>query len=101
LVATKWSGTAYPDTKEIYDRIRSLRAYATAQGAHETDYPMMHVEHLADNRFETMVALPVDKDLKGNGIIIPKHFVPYKILLGVVRGGAATAEQGMVQLAVF
>jgi hypothetical protein len=101
LIATKWSGAAYPNTGEIYDRIRSLRGYARGQGAHEMDPPMMHVERLADDHYETMVALPVDKSLKGNGIIFPKRFVPYKILLGVVRGGAASAELGMIQLALF
>lgn len=101
LIATKWTGAAYPGTREIYDRIHSLRAYASVQGAHEMDYPMMHVECLADGHFETMVALPVDKYLKGNGNIFPKRFVPYKILLGVVHGGAASAERGMVQLALF
>lgn len=101
LIATKWTGTIYPGTGEIYDRIHSLRAYASSQGVHEMDYPMMHVERLANGRYETMVALPVDKYLKGNGIIFPKRFVPYKILLGVVHGGAASAEQGMIQLALF
>ncbi|MES1249516.1 MAG: hypothetical protein ABUL46_02475, partial [Chitinophaga rupis] len=37
LIATKWTAAAYPGTREIYDRIHSLRAYASSQGAHEMD----------------------------------------------------------------
>jgi hypothetical protein len=98
LVMMQWKTIVYPETKELYAVIMKLRKYASSQGAKETDPPMLHVLTGSGGSFEVMVAVPVDKQLKGEGNIVPRKFVPWKIISGEVRGGAYTAEQAMVQL---
>lgn len=62
---------------------------------------MMHVSRVKGGGYETMIAIPIDRDLKGHGNIFPSHFVPWKILTGEVRGGCYTAERGIDQLGQY
>jgi hypothetical protein len=98
LVATKFTTAAYPQTNEIYQYISLLKAYVASQGATETNYPMLHVEQIDTGRFENMIAIPTSRELRGNGKIVLKRMVQGNILEAEVRGGSATAHEGMVQL---
>jgi hypothetical protein len=100
LVVTKLLSASYPSTAEIYRLIETLRRYIASQGAKETAHPMLHVANRKNkgNQIETMVAIPVDRKLKGNGLIFPKRYIPWKIMVGEVRGGPYTAELAMERL---
>ncbi|MBN9382611.1 MAG: hypothetical protein J0H74_17745 [Chitinophagaceae bacterium] len=98
LVVTQWKSAVYPGTKDLYSVITKLRSYASSQQARETDPPMLHVRPNGNDGYEIMAAIPVNKRLKGSGDIFPRRFVPWKILVGEVKGGAYTAEQAMTQL---
>jgi hypothetical protein len=78
-----------------------IRTYITGQGAKETSHPMLHTSRRVDGRFESMVAIPIDRRLDGNDSLTPKRFVPWKIVMGEVRGGASTAEEAMRQLHLY
>ncbi len=101
LVTTKFTTTAYPATSEIYQHISLLKSYITAQGAAETNYPMLHVKQWDSNHFENMVAIPVNRALNESRNIIPKRMVAGNILEAEVRGGPATAQEAMTQLGYY
>jgi len=101
LIVTEFVTPAYPNTTEVYEAIGALRAYITSQGGKETNYPMMRVIREADGKFNSMVAVPTDKRLKGDGKLFPRGFVPWKVLTGEVRGGTAVAERAMDQLQLY
>lgn len=100
LIATRIFLPSYPSTAEIYGMVAMLRKYIASQGAAETNHPMLHVWKNREgiNCFEAMVAIPVNRRLKGDTRIFLKLFVPYKILMGSVNGGAFTAEHALEQL---
>lgn len=98
LVVTKWVSASYPSTVDIYKQIHAIRDYVARQGAREINYPMLNVKQLQNGQFEPMVAIPVNKDLAGNGKLYPKRYVPWKILAGTVKGGDYTAEKALVQI---
>ena len=98
MVATKWERETYPGTSDMYEKIGLLRSYAASQGAKEMDYPMINVSKAKNGRYECMVAVPVDRELKGNSVIFPRRFISWNIFMGEVRGGAASAEQALARL---
>jgi hypothetical protein len=101
LVATKCITTSYPSTPDIYNLIGNLRKYINLKDAKENNYPMLHVKKVNDTTFETMVAIPVNKDLNGNGKIFNKRFVPWKVLTAEVKGGNYTVNEALDQMAIY
>jgi hypothetical protein len=98
LVTITTFAPAYPATAEVYSKIDSLRAYIGSQGAKEMNPPMLNVSRLGDTSYRIMVAISVDRKLTGKGRIIPKGFVPWKMLEGEVHGGVYTVERAFVQM---
>jgi hypothetical protein len=97
LVVTEVRTIDYPSTMEIYKAVKALRAYIAGRGALETDPPMLHVGKDSAGYLST-VAVPVDRSLPAAGAIYARRYVPWKVVIGEVRGGAYTAERGMKQL---
>jgi hypothetical protein len=97
LLVIRMHTPAYPSTREIYGAVGELRAYARSGGARAINYPMLNVTH-EDAGYATMVALSVDRRLNGTARIEPKRYVPWKVMIGEVKGGTYAAERGMVQL---
>jgi effector-binding domain-containing protein len=88
-----------PTESEIYSQINSIKKYVASAGATETNHPMLNTRFLHDQKsFELMVAIPVNKHLKGNDAIIWKRMFPGNILTAEVKGGPATVQQAMKQM---
>ncbi|MGN6531928.1 MAG: hypothetical protein ACTHK0_09270 [Ginsengibacter sp.] len=101
MVLTKKISSTYPTTDEIYMLIGNLKKYIASQRAKENNFPMLHVKKLEDSTFEAMVAIPVNKELAGNGQISFSRFVPWKVLTAEVKGGDKTVEEALHQMKVF
>lgn len=100
LLVSRFNTRAYPSTAEIYEHIGAIRKYAVSKDAHALNYPMLHVEK-TDTGYACMVGLSVDKQLTGTDVILPKRYVPWKIVTAEVHGGAYSAEEGMLRLAEY
>lgn len=101
LITTKVNFNRYPATAEIYHLISRLKQYISGQKAKETNYPMLHVLKADTNRFETMVAIPVNKEIRNNGNFIFKRMVPGKILVAEVRGGNHSIEKAFAEMEIY
>jgi len=101
LIATKCVTKTYPATTDIYHLISVLKKYIISQGAKENNFPMLHVNKINDTTFESMVAIPVNKALRGNDSIFIKRFVPWKVLTAEVKGGTYTVNKALRQMAIY
>jgi hypothetical protein len=101
LIATKCVTTGYPSTRDIYSLVESLKKYISDERAKENNFPMLHVKQTDSTTFETMVAIPVNKYLTGNGKIFFKRFVPWKVLTAEVKGGTHTIKEAMNQMETY
>jgi hypothetical protein len=99
LVTITSFGGAYPTTAEVYSRVDSLRQYVQRQGASENGAPWLNVTKLSDHQYRSMIAIPVNRRLKGTARILPREFVPWKMIEGDVYGGVYTVEKafGLMQ----
>ena len=101
LVMTKGKTGSYPSEKYIYGLITELKSYLREGGALETNPPMLDVKKINDHEFETMVAIPADKELPGKGSIFFSRFVPWKVLTAEVKGGVKTVTEALHQMDLY
>lgn len=97
LISTRRSFDHFPSTPEIYDMIGALKQYIRQKGGVEKDAPMLNV-HEADGRYETMVAIPTQRDLPSEGSFQLKKMVLGNILVAEVKGGVSRVKQGEEEL---
>jgi hypothetical protein len=101
MIALKQTFDHYPSTEEIYGLIRSVQKYVREKGGKETDFPMLNVHKEGPSRFETMVAIPADKDLPVSGKFELKKMVLGNIMKAEVRGGTERVKEGEKELAFY
>ncbi len=101
LIATRAVYHTYPSTADIYKLINTLKNYISGNNAKEINVPMMNVTVLGDTLYEMMVALPIDKELKGNGAIFPRRMVSGNFMKTEVTGGYHTVNNALNQLLFF
>ncbi|MEO7048757.1 MAG: hypothetical protein ABI091_25875 [Ferruginibacter sp.] len=101
LVAIRSTTRHYPSSNDIYSLVAKLRKYINEQGAKEYNFPMLNVKKISDSTFEYMVALPVNKFLPGNGEILHKRYVPWKVLMAEVNGGSYTVENALKEMNIY
>jgi hypothetical protein len=101
LIATKVMLDHYPKTREIYDLINLLSAYASHEGARLTSYPMMNVTELGKNQYQLMVATPLDRLLPGKGPIIFKRLIRGKYEVAEVTGDQAAVREAERQMTLY
>jgi hypothetical protein len=91
-----------PSNDDIYENIKDVRTYISANGAVETNPPMLHINDRNDIKsYEVMVAVPVNKRLTGNAFVVLKRMVAGNILFTEVIGGEAIAGQAMKQMEIM
>jgi hypothetical protein len=98
LISTKKLFTARPSTQDIYSLINKLKTHIQQHGARETGYPMLNIQQKTGGYFETMVAIPVNKELKEQNDIVVKKLVQGNVLVAEVRGGEYTAGNAFLQM---
>ncbi|MDP4211807.1 MAG: hypothetical protein Q8918_13255 [Bacteroidota bacterium] len=99
LITTKFKTRDYPTTEEIYHSIAALKTYIHNNKAEENNFPMLRVEK--HNDYETMVAIPVNKQLASKGEFVFKRFVPWKILVANVQGGDSAISQAFKEFEIY
>jgi hypothetical protein len=98
LVTITSLSATYPTTDEVYRKIDSLRQYMISQGATAIDSPWLNVTRIGEKQFRSIIAIPVNKRVAGNGRITNKNFVPWKMLQGDVYGGVNTVEKAFDEM---
>lgn len=101
LVMTKGTTDAFPTQKYIYELIAELKNYIRMENALETNSPMLDIKKINDHQFETMVAIPANKELPGKGLLFFSRFVPWKVLTAEVKGGVKTVEEALHQMDLY
>lgn len=101
LMTTKTTTIGEPAITDIYDLVAMIRNYIAAEGAKETNHPMLHIRPVDSARFETMVAIPVDKPLQGTKYIFLRRMVPGNILVTDVKGGKHTISKALRSLETY
>ncbi len=101
LVASRFTTTEYPSVTDVYNVVQKLKGYIEEKGAKETDYPMLHIDS-AKGKYLTMVGIPTDTTVDGNGKDIElKRMVLGNILVTEIKGGPGNIKNGMRDLELY
>jgi hypothetical protein len=103
LIALKSVSKNYPTIIDIYKNIDILKTFATANGAKETNPPMLNIYKDGESGYMFMVALPIDKWLNNSGNIISKRMLAGGNILesGEIKGGFYTVDNFLKELENF
>ncbi|HEY0677210.1 MAG TPA: GyrI-like domain-containing protein [Chitinophagaceae bacterium] len=100
LVTTRATYDHYPATSEIYSLVNKLNDFIKNNKAIPTNPPMLNVQSL-DNRYEVMVAIPLNVPVQDKNEVALKRMVPGKILVAEVKGGPETVNEAFRQMELF
>jgi hypothetical protein len=98
LVTTSVETREDPGTEKTYELINELKQYIKNNKAGETDYPMMNVHKIGNNKFQLMVAIPVNKEIEERGNIEFKRMVLGNLLVTEVTGGEEKIKKGIMEI---
>lgn len=102
LITYKTGINKYPTTQTIYELINRLKDYAAAQGAKQTNPPMLHVEQMDSSLYGVMVAIPLDKEIPGKGDFLFKRMPRGNILVSSeIKGGIKEVNKVYESMANF
>jgi effector-binding domain-containing protein len=102
LLTTATTLTTYPDMVYVYENIKQLKDQAKAQGAKETNFPMLNVTQTDDKQYETRIALPIDKLINPlERSSINKLVRGGNLLVADVKGGPNTVHNAFSQVKLF
>lgn len=98
LIATQVFTADTPSTVDIYKMINRLREHASKGGAQEIGPPMLHTRP-EGKLLETMVALPINKEVNETVAIFKRRLLPGgNLLVTEVTGGPATIRRAYREL---
>jgi hypothetical protein len=100
LIATKSYFDKYPSDTAVYSMIDILKEYIAAKNLKEMNPPMLNIRG-AESNYETMVAIPINKEIDDDGKILFKQMIPGKILVTEVRGGSNTVKQAFAAMELY
>lgn len=98
LISTKNVFSTVPNNDQVYQMIGQLKTYIKQQNAVETGFPMVNVLVLDKMHVQTMVAIPVNKQLAETATFSWKKMVAGKILIGEVKGGDERTKQAFTEM---
>lgn len=103
LAATKFLTSNYPTTQNIYDAVNKIKTVVAKQGAKEKGSPMLNIERIDSSNYETMVAIPVDKELNKEQNVATSIMLTMKdrFLFIEVIGGPATIKKAHEAITKF
>jgi hypothetical protein len=99
MLATTGTAIRYPDMKFVYSLIEKVRYQIKAQGATETDLPMLNIHKTDSNVYQVMAAIPVNREFTpSKGFVLNKMVLGGNMLETTIKGGKNTLTNAFNQL---
>lgn len=98
LLSQKKVFKTYPSTAEVYEMVYAIKNYLATHNIKEIGYPMLHVEMMGNEQFETMVAIPIDHEVPNDGAFVFKLMIAGNILRAEIKGDYKRIKQASEEL---
>lgn len=98
LVTTKITAPQYPSVSTIYTQIAVLEQHIAANDAKATNFPMLHTIETDKEQVEVFVAIPIDRQIRGNNSIICREMMAGNILTASSKGGIYSVHKDFRQV---
>lgn len=101
LIATRFSSPTFPSNQLVYSYVKKLQTYASAAGATQVSPPMLNVSTNDSVRFNSMVAIPINRIVNDADSISFIRMVPGRFLTAEVTGGPYTIQNAHKTMAQY
>ncbi|MCR8560251.1 GyrI-like domain-containing protein [Mucilaginibacter sp. BJC16-A38] len=101
VVTNKLALKQLPDLQQVYQLVDGLKQLIVKQGAIEVAPPMLNIHQSAQNEFDVMVGIPINKEIKTSGTVAIHKLVPGNILEAEVKGGPNTINASINKLEAY
>ncbi|HEY4337163.1 MAG TPA: GyrI-like domain-containing protein [Puia sp.] len=103
LVTTRTEKMGMPTSEDIYAQVGRLSNYISKMHCHQTNSPMANIspDTSRPGGYKLMVAMPVDCRLENDGEFVFKRLIPWKYLIGEIRGGAGTVANAFPNMDTY
>jgi hypothetical protein len=101
LITTSATTKGLPDNVAIYELVQQLEKHIATGGTAAVNVPMLHIFTEDSISFNTMVAIPINKELPETNTYRIKRMVPGNVLITEIKGGPATIQNALHQLDVY
>ncbi|HUH32511.1 MAG TPA: GyrI-like domain-containing protein, partial [Daejeonella sp.] len=91
----------YPDTGKVYQLINSVKKYVKDQNGIQVNNPMLNISKDPSGRYQAMVAIPINEDIKPDKNIVINHMVAGNILVAEIKGGPNRIAEGFKQMKTY
>lgn len=101
LATSTMVSSSYPETEKVYKLIEEVKLYAGNKGSKPVNIPMLNISKDPHGGYQTMVAVPINKNIEPGNRIKINHMVPGNILVTEIKGGRGNIANGFNQLKVY
>jgi hypothetical protein len=102
LLATKTTTNSYPTTNDIYQQVTLLRAHIEKEKSSSTGNPMANITKLDSNKFQLMVAMPVNRVMNDSKAFFFRRMIPGNGFIRFeVKGGPGTVKEALHQMQLY
>jgi hypothetical protein len=98
LVSTKRIFPQYPTDDEVYELLHQLTSYIDKYQVKQNGQPMLHISENDEGKYQTQVAIPIEKDVPETANIKMKYMPIGNTLLAEVSGGHYCINKGLEAL---
>ena len=101
LATSSIESNSYPKIPEVYNLINKVQSYATKQNARQVNPPMLNIIQTGQGRFYTMIAVPINQEIKPDSDVSINRMIAGNILVAQVKGGPHTILKGFDQMKLY
>lgn len=103
LIATQMGKMGMPTNEDIYAQVGKLSTYISEMHCHASNSPICNIspDTGRSGGYRLMVAIPVDCRLEGRGEFSFKRLIPWKYLIGEVKGGTGSVDSAFRSMDKF
>jgi hypothetical protein len=103
LIATRVDKVGMPTNADIYAQVSKLSDRISKAHCHPMNSPMVNISPDTSNpgRYRLMTAIPLDCRLQDGGEFFFKRLIPWKYLIGEVKGGTGAVSNAFSNMDTY
>jgi hypothetical protein len=101
MISTQTTVSTQPNNQLIYSTIEKLNNYASSNGAHAINPPMLNIDSTSPGVYTLKLAIPINKEIPTNDSFRFRFMIQGNTLFAQVTGGPKTIENAIRQMRLY
>ena len=101
LATTSMISASRPRTSDLYQKISHIENFIKKQAVSQVNSPMINISQDPKGQYQTMIAVPINKDIVPDGDISLQKMIAGNILVAEIKGGPQMVETGFTEMKAY